>query len=65
MIYLFVRRKLQNLCKGKKIKIKNKKFLQQDGGLKEQPQYEGIMGITVTDHPASTLHFQRANLWPV
>lgn len=37
MIYLFVRRKLQNLCKGKKIKIKNKKFLQQDGGLKEQP----------------------------
>ena len=40
MIYLFVRRKLQNLCKGKKKekeKRKNKKFLQQDGGLKEQP----------------------------
>ena len=37
MIYLFVRRKLQNLCKGKKRKIKNKKFLQQDGGLKGQP----------------------------
>ena len=38
MIYLFVRRKLQNLCKGKKKrKRKNKKFLQQDGGLKGQP----------------------------